>query len=58
MVRATADNPAVDIDRLRGCSRSIRESADYVVESGLPYGGAVEAVRVAALGAGQETNAP
>ncbi len=50
LIRATADNPAVDIDApSRVLDLLIRESADHVVESGLPVGAAVEAVRVAAL---------
>lgn len=50
IVRATADNPAVDMDAA-GRSLSIlrRSGADHVVEHGLPYGAAVEAVTVAAL---------
>jgi spore coat polysaccharide biosynthesis protein SpsF len=50
LVRATADNPAVDIDaprRVLALRRRMR--ADRVVESGLPYGTAVEAVSADAL---------
>jgi spore coat polysaccharide biosynthesis protein SpsF len=50
LVRATADNPAVDIDaprRVLALRRRLR--ADRVVESGLPYGTAVEAVSADAL---------
>ena len=50
VVRATGDNPAVDIDgpgRVLAALRSTQ--ADYVIEDGLPYGGAVEAVTVDAL---------
>ena len=50
VVRATADNPAVDID---GVGRTLalmdRTGADHVVEYGLPYGAAVEAMRGGAL---------
>lgn len=50
VVRATADNPAVDPD---GPTRTLalleRTGADHVVEHGLPIGGAVEAVSVSAL---------
>jgi spore coat polysaccharide biosynthesis protein SpsF len=50
VVRATADNPAVDID---GPQRVLelrrRTGADHVVENGLPYGTAVEAVSAEAL---------
>jgi len=50
VVRATADNPAMDID---GVARTLmlldRAGADHVVEYGLPYGAAVEAVRASAL---------
>ena len=50
IVRATGDNPAVDID---AADRSLAAlnglHADYVCEDGLPYGAAVEAVTRAAL---------
>lgn len=50
VVRATADNPAIDIG---GPARVLRElvasQADHVIEDGLPYGAAVEAVTVDAL---------
>ena len=46
VVRATADNPAVDIAAPRRVQRWLDAGdADYVVESDLPYGTAVEAVR-------------
>lgn len=46
IIRATADNPAVDIDAVRRVQRWLDVAdADYVVEDGLPYGSAVEAVR-------------
>jgi spore coat polysaccharide biosynthesis protein SpsF len=50
VVRATGDNPAVDIGapgRLLAALRTNR--VDYVWEDGLPYGGAVEAMTAAAL---------
>jgi spore coat polysaccharide biosynthesis protein SpsF len=50
LVRATADNPAVDMEaprRVLDLRRSTR--ADHVTEQGLPYGTAVEAVSAAAL---------
>jgi spore coat polysaccharide biosynthesis protein SpsF (cytidylyltransferase family) len=50
IVRATADNPAVDIDaprRVLGLRR--RTGADHVTERGLPHGTAVEAVAAEAL---------
>jgi spore coat polysaccharide biosynthesis protein SpsF len=50
VVRATADNPAVDIDApLRVLELLLRTGADYVVEVDLPHGTAVEAVSVEAL---------
>ena len=50
VIRATGDNPAVDISapgRLLGALRA--HEVDYVSEDGLPYGGGVEAVTAAAL---------
>jgi spore coat polysaccharide biosynthesis protein SpsF len=50
VVRATGDNPAVDIGapgRVLAALRSTR--ADHVIEDGMPYGGAVEGVTVEAL---------
>jgi len=50
VVRATGDNPAVDIgapDRVLAALRSTK--ADHVIEDGLPYGAAVEGVTVDAL---------
>jgi spore coat polysaccharide biosynthesis protein SpsF len=50
VVRATGDNPAVDVDaprRVIAALRSLR--VDYVCEDGLPYGAAVEAVTRKAL---------
>jgi spore coat polysaccharide biosynthesis protein SpsF len=50
IVRATADNPAVDIDAPCRVLRALVETgADYVVEHGLPHGAAVEAVSCEAL---------
>src|SRR4029077_10420758 len=50
VVRATADNPAIDIDGPERVLRDLRASgADYVVEAGLPYGACVEAMTVDAL---------
>ncbi|HXT71049.1 MAG TPA: hypothetical protein VN700_14905 [Vicinamibacterales bacterium] len=50
IVRATADNPAVDIDApLRVLETLERTGADHVVECGMPIGGAVEAVTLEAL---------
>jgi spore coat polysaccharide biosynthesis protein SpsF len=49
-IRATADNPAVDIGAPARVIDVIDASgADYVVEQALPVGAAVEAVRTAAL---------
>ena len=51
VVRATGDNPAVDIDAAaRVVATLARTGADYVREDGMPYGAAVEGVRAAALG--------
>jgi spore coat polysaccharide biosynthesis protein SpsF (cytidylyltransferase family) len=50
VVRATGDNPAVDIDAAGRLLRVLADSgSDYVVEHGLPHGAAVEAVAVDAL---------
>ena len=50
IVRATADNPFVDIDApLRTLSFRDDVSVDHVVECGLPVGAAVEAVSLDAL---------
>ena len=50
IVRATADNPAVDLDAPSRVLSVIRSSgADHVSERGLPYGAAVEAVSFDAL---------
>jgi spore coat polysaccharide biosynthesis protein SpsF (cytidylyltransferase family) len=50
VIRATADNPAVDPEsavRLLECLRA--SGADHAVEEGLPYGCTVEAVKASAL---------
>ena len=50
VVRATADNPAVDIDAPgRVLDHLRRGGLDYVVEHGLPVGGAVEGMRAESL---------
>jgi spore coat polysaccharide biosynthesis protein SpsF len=50
IVRATADNPAVDLDApRRTVDLLIRTGVDHVVERGLPFGSAVEAVSCEAL---------
>jgi spore coat polysaccharide biosynthesis protein SpsF len=50
IVRATADNPAVDLDApRRTLDMLVRSAADYVVDRGLPVGTTVEAISVAAL---------
>jgi spore coat polysaccharide biosynthesis protein SpsF len=50
VVRATADNPAVDMDSPRRVlDLRRRAGVDHVVEDGLPYGSTVEAISAAAL---------
>lgn len=50
IIRATADNPAVDLDApLRTLEILLRSGADYVVDYGLPVGGTVEAMTSGAL---------
>ena len=50
VVRATADNPLTDIDGPERLLRQLRLSgADHVIERGLPYGAAVEAMTCDAL---------
>ncbi len=50
VIRATADNPAVDLDAPRRTLEMLRRSAaDYVVDRGLPVGATVEAMSVTAL---------
>ncbi len=48
-IRATADNPAVDIGAPARVLQHLSRGADYVVETGLPVGGAVEGVRTEVL---------
>jgi spore coat polysaccharide biosynthesis protein SpsF len=50
IVRATGDNPAVDIDAAsRLLPAVLEQGADYACEDGLPYGAGVEVVTRAAL---------
>jgi spore coat polysaccharide biosynthesis protein SpsF len=50
VIRATADNPLTDVDGPERVMRALRETgADHVVEDGLPYGAAVEAITLDAL---------
>ena len=50
VIRATADNPAVDIEApARVLAHLRRGGIDYVVERGLPLGAAVEGMRASAL---------
>jgi spore coat polysaccharide biosynthesis protein SpsF len=50
VIRATADNPVVDLDAPRRTLALLRRTrAGYIVERGLPYGAAVEAISVPAL---------
>lgn len=50
VLRATADNPAVDIEAPRRVLDALRRTgADYCCERGLPHGTAVEAMRRSAL---------
>jgi glutamate-1-semialdehyde 2,1-aminomutase/spore coat polysaccharide biosynthesis protein SpsF len=50
VIRATADNPAVDIDAPARCLEVLfRSRVDHVTECGLPIGAAVEAVTTDAL---------
>jgi flagellar protein FlbD len=46
VIRATADNPAVDIEAAGRVLEHLAGGADYVVETGLPYGCAVEGIRL------------
>lgn len=51
IIRATADNPFVDIEAPARVRLALVDGGfDHVVEQGLPYGAAVEAVGVRALG--------
>jgi spore coat polysaccharide biosynthesis protein SpsF len=49
VIRATADNPFVDIDGAARLLRQLDAGADYAIEEGLPVGAAVEAMRVETL---------
>lgn len=50
VIRATGDNPAVDVDAPSRVLRAIeRSSADYACEDGLPIGAGVEAITYEAL---------
>jgi spore coat polysaccharide biosynthesis protein SpsF len=49
VIRATADNPLVDIDGAARLLRLLDAGADYAIEEGLPVGAAVEAMRVGVL---------
>jgi spore coat polysaccharide biosynthesis protein SpsF len=50
LIRATADDPAVDMDSPRRVWEALhRTGADHVLEDGLPYGTTVEAMSVEAL---------
>ncbi|MEO7276178.1 MAG: NTP transferase domain-containing protein [Vicinamibacterales bacterium] len=50
VVRATADNPAVDVAAVQRLVEALRaERADHAVEAALPYGSTVEAVTAMAL---------
>ncbi|MDO8836075.1 MAG: hypothetical protein Q7V01_10785, partial [Vicinamibacterales bacterium] len=45
VIRATADNPAVDVDApARLVKSALQTGAEYAVEQGLPYGAAVELI--------------
>jgi spore coat polysaccharide biosynthesis protein SpsF len=60
VVRATGDNPAVDIEAPGRTLAALRAAkADYACEDGLPYGAGVEAVtRQALLRAAREATLP
>jgi spore coat polysaccharide biosynthesis protein SpsF len=49
VVRATADNPFVDIGSASRLLTAMGPTADYAVEEGLPIGGTVEVMRAEAL---------
>lgn len=49
VIRATADNPLVDIEACGRVLQYLARGADYVVEKGLPVGAAVEGMTTAAL---------
>lgn len=59
ILRATGDNPFVDIGTASRVLRAIHRGADYAIEEGLPLGTAVEAVtRDALLQADRDATAP
>jgi spore coat polysaccharide biosynthesis protein SpsF len=60
IIRATGDNPAVDVEAPARALAVMRElHVDYVCEEGLPIGGAVEAVtREALLRSAREAHDP
>jgi spore coat polysaccharide biosynthesis protein SpsF (cytidylyltransferase family) len=49
VLRATGDNPLVDVEACRRVLEYLRRGADYVLEKGLPVGAAVEGMTTAAL---------
>lgn len=49
IVRATADNPAVDPQSVGRVLEALRSGADYAVDEGLPLGATVEGIRREAL---------
>lgn len=49
LIRATGDNPAVDIESSARVLQRLEQGADYVVETGLPVGGTVEGLRTSVL---------
>lgn len=49
VLRATADNPLVDIGAAARVLKVLEAGADYCVEEGLPVGAAVEGMRTSAL---------
>jgi spore coat polysaccharide biosynthesis protein SpsF len=49
VIRATADNPFIDVDGPARLLRLLDAGADYAIEEGLPIGAAVEAMRVEVL---------
>lgn len=49
VIRATADNPLVDVAACSRALEQLRQGADYVVEASLPIGAAIEAMTTNAL---------
>jgi spore coat polysaccharide biosynthesis protein SpsF len=50
VIRATADNPLIDVDSIDRIVRALQSSdLEYCVESGLPYGAVTEAITAKAL---------